>query len=305
MEESIVYLEKLRQRAMLRLIITILLSFTLTILCLTLFSSWIKQSFGLFLFILMVAGISYLLAHITGFIKLYNSFKTQYKSSFVEKPFGAAFSNVIYDGAMGLEESVIKETGIMRLGNRYYSNDYVQGEYKDVQFKRSDIKIQYHHHSGKTSYTVTYLHGRWLIFDFNKNFHSDLQLVGNDFPCPQKNNSIFTEENDRRHRVKMEDIEFNEMYRVYCQDDHEAYYILTPQFMSVLKELYQSMDGALMLGFIDNQLHIAIHNEKDAMEPSIFDEIDLSTVKEEVQKEIKVIIDIIDSLGLDEDIYKT
>ena len=39
----------------------------------------------------------------------------------------------------------------MSLGNRYYSNDYLQGSYKGVRFERADIKIQNRVYTGKHS----------------------------------------------------------------------------------------------------------------------------------------------------------
>lgn len=304
MEHSILKLEKLRKKAATLLYIIIVVSSAIAILSIFFFTSHGMFRFGFFLSILLGVGLGFLLGKVTGYFRISNEYKTCFKTTFVEIPLRNTFSQVIYDGKKGIDEEIIRKSEIMCLGNIYNSNDYVQGYYKDVKFERADVIIQQHHSTGKTSYTVTYLHGRWLIFEFNKNFHFDLQIIGNDFPVPQKKNSIFTETEERRHRIKLEDIEFNEMFKVYCQDEHEAYYILTPQFMSVLKDLNNSMDGSIMLGFVDDQLHVAIHNEKDAMEPTIFDSIDLNLVKEEVQKEINVIINIIDGLSLDNDIYK-
>lgn len=303
MEESIQNLENLRKKAEKLLVIIVSISIAVTVLCLILFNYWKMGESGFILSIVMGIGSGYLLGLITGFFRLSKEFKTQFKTTFVEIPLRNTFTDVYYDGAKGIDESVIEKTGIMTMGNRYSSNDYVRGYYKDVKFERSDVKIQQHYSNGKTSYTVTYLHGRWLIFEFNKDFHFDLQITCHDFPYSQKKNTFFTEAEERRHRITLEDIEFNENFDVFCQDEHEAYYILTPQFMSVIKNMKSTMDGSFMLGFIDNQLHIAIHNEKDAMEPKLFDNIDLNLIKEEVQGEIKLIISIIDNLGLDRDIY--
>ncbi len=304
MEDSILDLEKLRSKAASLLKIIIVISFAVIILSFFIFISNGVIQIGVFFSIPMGLGIGYLLGKITGYFKISGEFKNRFKATFVETPFREAFSPIVYQGEKGIEQEVIKETGIMCLGNLYTSNDYIQGYYKDVKFERADIKIQQHVSTGKTSYTVTYLHGRWLIFEFNKEFHFDLQIVGNKFPNAHKKSSFFTESEERRYRIKLEDMDFNDMFDVFCQDDHEAYYILTPHFMSMLKDLQKNMDGSIMFGFVENKLHVAIHNNKDAMEPKIFDEIDFGAVKEEAQKEIKIIMNIIDGLGLDRDIYE-
>lgn len=304
MEESMNQLQHLRSRTEHLLIIVIASAIAISFFSLILFAS-IGMEQMIFIFpILIGIGSGFLLGKLTGYFDAYKEYKLRFKAAFVEIPFRETFSEVVYDGTKGFDQEVIRATGIMTMGNRYYSNDYVRGSYKGVHFERADVKIQQHVSTGKTSYTVTYLHGRWLILEFNKSFQSDLQIIHRDFPNSQKKNSIFTQEEERRHRIELEDMEFNESFRVLCQDDHEAYYILTPHFMQVLKDLHRTMDGSFMLGFVDHRLHVAIHNNKDAMEPKLFDHFDLGLIKDEVQKEINVIKDIVDSLSIDRDIYK-
>ena len=304
MNDSIQLLEQLRRRAFRLLMLVVAVSIVITLLLFVLIFRNISTS-GMFIFpILGGVGSGYLLGHITGYFKAKEEFKHLFKQQMVEAPFRQTFTQVVYDGSNGIDQDVIKATNMMRTGNRYSSNDYVQGFYKDVRFERADVTIQNHVSTGKSSYTETYLRGRWLILEFNKDFHFDLQIISNEFTHYQKNNSIFTEEEDRRHRIELEDMEFNEMFRVLCQDEHEAYYILTPQFMFLLKSLYLSMDGSFMLGFVDNRLHVAIHTDQDAMEPKIFDDIDLLAVQQEVQKEIHIITDLIDHLELDRELFQ-
>lgn len=261
---------------------------------------------GAVLFFVILIGVIlfFILSAITGHSKKFNAYKTNFKAIFVEEPFRTVFHEVIYDKDQGFQKERIKATGMMMLGNRYDTNDYVMGHYKDVKFERADIKIQQHTNTGKHSHTTTYFHGRWMIFEFNKNFHFDLQIIKNGFYYSQKNQSFFIDSEERRHKLELEDVNFNEQFSVYAQDDHEAYYILTPAFMAVLNNLYHSLDGSFMLGFVQNQLHVAINTKRDAMEPPIMSSIDLSSIKQDVQREIDAIINIIDGLDLDRDIYK-
>lgn len=305
MEESIFELENMRRRASSYLIKIIIFSSAVGIINLLFYASLDKVQLGVYLSAGLVLGVGFLLGKVTGYFNLFNEYKLLFKKTFVEAPLQDRFSNVFYDSKRGFEKEVIGNSGIMCLGNQYKSNDYLKGCYKEVNFQRADVIIQQLQRMGKTTYTVTYLHGRWLIFEFNKRFQFDLQIIGKGFPMAYKKSTIFAEAEERRHRIELEDMEFNEMFEIYCQDDHEAYYILTPHFMSMLKNMYRSMDGAIMLGFIHNELHVAIHNNRDAMEPKLFQEIDFNLVKEEVDKEIDVIINIIDGLNLDIDLYNT
>lgn len=304
MEKQILDLENLRERIVKNMLIILSASFIFALTTVYIISIRTHNfQIGFFLFAFVGVGSFLLLSIITGYNKKLKEYKTNYKKLFVEAPFQSTFSRVFCDFDQGIDKDIIDRTDLITLGNRYYTNDYIRGSYKDVGFERADIKIQHHTSNGKHSRTVTYFNGRWLILEFNKNFHFDLQIVGKGFNYSQKNNSFFTSENNRRRKIQLEDIRFNEFFNVYAQDDHEAFYILTPQFMDTLKGMYDSMDGDFMLGFVDNKLHVAIHTQKDAMEPSIF-----KSVKEpnlgEVQREINTIINIIDGLNLDRDIYK-
>lgn len=304
MEEQILNLEKLRERILKHMMALLTASIVIALTVVYLISLRTHNlQIGLFLLIFVGAGSFLLLSFVTGYNKKYKEYKTIHKKLFVEGPFNEAFGQVYCDFDRGISKDVIDRTDMMLLGNRYYTNDYISGSYKDVGFERADIKIQHHTSNGKHSRTVTYFNGRWLILEFNKKFHFDLQIVGKGFNYSQKNNSIFTRENNRRRKIELEDIRFNETFNVYAQNDHEAFYILTPQFMDTLKGMYNSMDGDLMLGFVDNKLHVAIHTQKDAMEPSIFKSVLVPNLAD-VRQEINSIISIIDGLNLDRDIYK-
>lgn len=304
MNEQVTNLEGFRKRIVKHLLIILSVSviFALTVIYFVCVRLHMIQ-LGFFLLVFVGGGSFAILGYASGYFKKAKEFEAHYKNIFVEGPFQEAFGKVYCDFNNGFSKDIIAGTDLMRMGNRYYSNDYIRGSYKNVGFERSDIMIQHHTSNGKHSRTVTYFNGRWLILEFNKNFHFDLQIIGKGFSYTQKNNSFFTSEKHRRHKIEMEDIRFNEHFDVYAQDDHEAFYILTPQFMDTLKDMYDFMDGDLMLGFIDNKLHVAIHTEKDAMEPSLFRSV-MNPNLTEVQREIYSIIHIIDGLNLDRELYK-
>ena len=303
MNEQIIELEAFRRKVEKQMYIILSMSIltALTVAYLVSIRSHIMQ-LGFFLLVFVGGGTFVILGYATGYFSKSKEFKSRYKKIFVEGPFQEIFGKVFCDFKKGIGKEIIDETDLMMMGNRYYTNDYIKGSYNNVAFERADIKIQNHTSNGKNSHTVTYFNGRWLILEFNKNFHFDLQIIGKGFYYTDKKNSFFTSEKQRRRKVEMEDIRFNEHFNVYAQDEHEAFYILTPQFMLALKGMYDSMDGNLMLGFIDNKLHVAINTRKDAMEPSLFRSV-MNPNIDEVQREIKTIIDIIDELNLDRELY--
>lgn len=304
MDDKILHIENLRKKIKKHFFILLVISITIALICVLLLSSFTAGTPAGLIFLVIISVASFfLLGAITGYFKNYKEYKSIYKKVFVEEPFNQAFDYVRCDLKNGISKDIIAGTDIMMMGNRYSSNDYIRGMYKNVGFERADVMIQNHTSNGKHSQTVTYLHGRWLIFEFNKNFHFDLQIIGKGFHYSKNRSSIFTREDERRRKIEFEDIQFNKDFTVYAQDDLEAFYILTPQFIDTLKNMARTMDGNLMFGFIDNKLHVAINTGKDAMEPSIF-RSELNHNLKEVQKEINIIISIIEGLNLDREIHK-
>ena len=105
-------------------------------------------------------------------------------------------------------------------------------------------------------------------------------------------------------KVSMEDQIFNKNFRIYAQDEHDAFYILTPSLMEKIKNLESSISGKLLFCFIDNKLHVGIQNNKDSFEHSIFTKIDEEKVKNEISKDIKMITAFVDELNLDNNLFR-
>ena len=105
-------------------------------------------------------------------------------------------------------------------------------------------------------------------------------------------------------KIMMEDQMFNKQFRTYAQNAHDAFYILTPSLMEKIKNLTNTIDGKILLCFIDNKLHVGIQNNKDSFEHSIFTEINENKVIETISKDIKLITTFIDDLDLDNNLFR-
>ncbi len=304
MDDKIMLLEKMRKKAEAALLLAAAISVGISAALFITIRSLTSSAAGII--ISVIAGmLLFLLFSKTGNCnRRVKDYKDNFKAVLVAEPFENEFGEIIFHPDTGFDKEVLDRTDMIRLGNRYFSNDYIKGSYKSIPFERADVLIQQRVQTGKSSSTITLFRGRWLIFDFNKEFHFDLQIVTKDFKNPQKNSNFFTDAQERRHRIEMEDVNFNTLFHIYGQDDHEAFYILTPAMMEILKNMAETIDGEFMLGFVNHQLHVAINTDRDAMEPSIFSEIDPAAVQYDVQRETDVIKNMINSLKLDVDIFK-
>jgi hypothetical protein len=121
-----------------------------------------------------------------------------------------------------------------------------------------------------------------------------LGRIEKEFLNNSKPGGIFSDA-PKTSKVLFEDIEFNEKFVVYAQNEHDAFYVLSPQFIEKIKKLESENDGRLIIGIIDNKIHILLDNRQNILEPSIIDDIsEADYVK--IENEMKTVIEIMKSL---------
>ena len=239
-------------------------------------------------------------------IKPKKEFNMAYKDMFVLNSLKSVFTDLVYEPDEGLDESVIRSTNMMDMGDRYSSNDFISGKYKNINFSQADVHIEERRtttdsNGNQTTSTVTLFRGRWLIFDFNKSFKANIQVREKKFHNAKISN-FFSEK--KYEKISLEDQAFNNEFVVYAQDSHEAFYILTPALMSKIKNLSNSISGTLLFCFVDSKLHIGLNNNKDSFERGVFSKINEEEETKNISNDIKVITDFVDQLNLDNDLFK-
>lgn len=238
--------------------------------------------------------------------KQITEFNNGFKNKYVLSSLNKIFTDLKYFPDKGLDYGVIANTRMMDMGDRYSSNDYFEGKYKNVNVKQADVHIEEEQQTtdsdGHTTTTwVTIFEGKWMIFDFNKTFTANVQVSQKGFGNSRVNNWC---EKNRYKKVEMEDAEFNKMFRIYAQNEHDAFYILTPSLMEKIKNLARTVSGKLLLCFINNELHIGLYNYKDSFEHSVYKKIDEEKINDDISKEIKIITNFVDELDLDNSLFR-
>lgn len=281
---------KIKQIGTLITVIAIILGFILT------------KSFVLIFFVLILGLL------ITTFLASgpTRKFVLAFKQTFVLKSLQSVFTDLVYKPEKGLPEFIIRDTQMMDMGDRYSSNDYFSGKYKDITVIQSDVHIEEEHTSTDSDGTtttswVTIFKGKWMIFDFNKTFKNNIQVCQKGFG----NSKLSNWNSEMKYKkVMMEDQQFNKDFVVYSRDEHEAFYILTPALIEKIKNLSNSISGRLLFCFIDNKLHIGLYDGKDSFEPNIRKKVDEEKIINEINKDIKLITNFVDELNLDNDLFR-
>ncbi len=232
------------------------------------------------------------------------AFKTLYKQKIVVMSMEKICTDVKFDMDKGIDRSIIADTNMMNMGDIFRSNDYVTGKYKNINFEMSDIEIQEEStdSDGNTQY-YTIFKGKGYIFDFNKNFKANIQVCASNFHNARRG-SLFAKKESRFKKVELEDVEFNKEFKVYAQNELDAFYVLTPGTMTKIKDVKDKIKGRLLFCFIDNRLHVALHNNKDFFEASLFKKINVDEAIEKTNEEISAITNFVDILSLDNDLFK-
>lgn len=249
--------------------------------------------FGLFIVgLLLIIGI-YL------YNKEKNEFSNIVKEVIIKGLFEESFSNVTYQPNKGFDEDFIEKTRLYGTGNRYSSNDLLSATYKDVGFMQADLLLQQVTSNGKTTTTTTLFHGRWFICDFIKDFDGYHQIRSNGFFKNKKPFAFFT---DKLKHFEFEDQSFNDRFTTYTTNKQEAYYLINPGYMQRITDFVDYVNCEVVLGLIDNKLHVAIFNNEDAFE------LKGKNINEDfvsrIENDIKLIKMIIDELDLQLDIFK-
>lgn len=294
---SVEELEKLRKKVRNTYLLGILIGIAISLVIIIVFNAIIILPFAIVACIIITNII---------LVEPSRKFSLAFKETFVLKSLKEVFTDLVYEPEKGLDYYIISDTKMMDMGDRYSSNDYISGKYKNINVVQADVHIEEEHETtdsdGNTSTTwVTIFKGRWMIFDFNKQFKANIQVAQKGFG----NNTIRNFGEDVKYKkVMMEDQAFNDTFRVYAQDEHEAFYILTPSLMEKIKNLTNSVTGKLLFCFVDNKLHIGIQNHRDSFEHGVFTKINEEKVMNEISHDIKLITNFIDELSLDNDLFR-
>ena len=246
-----------------------------------------------FFFIFILAGI---ILAVVGFAQ-FSSVVKKFKGEFLKELISDWIEDGYYDPKRGLSPAQVYHCEFLKKADRFHTEDLLTGKIDGIAFQASDVELQERRQrqtkNGTQTYYVTYFKGQMYVFDFNKDFEGYLQVLENQRPQTRR----------KYERVKLESIEFNKKFNTYSTNQHTAFYILTPQFQERLMAIEKAHPGKIGFSFIDNQLHMAINNNKSNFTVSLFRRIDEALIQA-FKDDLQVIYNIIDELKINKKIFK-
>jgi len=198
-----------------------------------------------------------------------------------------------YNPEAHVSSSTINHSDLIEEWNECHGSDLVVGKYKGVNFEFSDIKLEnvteHTDEDGNTKKSTTLaFKGQWLVCEMKKSVESSLRV------CERSGFGKLIKGSGKKSDALTENTVFNERFNILTESPHTAFYILTPHFMDYILAADTAANGQTFLCFIDNRIHIAIHNKRDSFE--VGKTSDAAVIRARVKSEVKYVTGIIDEL---------
>lgn len=223
--------------------------------------------------------------------KINKEYQMLYKNAFVVSILNKTFSDVWVNWECGFTIQNVEQMGLLKLGNRFDSEDLIHGAYEGVSFDQADVTIKNVTGSGKNRHTTTYFKGRIFVFDLQK---SDIRSVG----IRSKNFQYYGNLNGFHHEnVKLESEAFNREFKVMAAYPVDAFYVLTPQTMECVTDLYRRA-GNVAMRYLGNKLYVAINTTGNAFDGNIKKPFVYVDEINKIKNDCAVIMDIIHRLRI-------
>ena len=211
----------------------------------------------------------------------YDKFNLSFKSKYVQQVISSikGFEKLQYEPKGGFTWDDVRNAAAVNCGDkRYYdSEDLLMGEYENIRFQISDVCTRKMVRMSKKNRVEEIFSGQMICldqFDDTKRSNGHIQIFEKKF---MSNMIGWKAENE----IHTENEIFNSRFSVFAYDEHNAYYILTPQRMEKIMHFADVMNGQVSFVFRDEKLFVAVRRD------SMFD----ASMGEPVSKQTKNIIE--------------
>ena len=224
----------------------------------------------------------------------------EFKQKFIVNLVNEMYPNCIYNPNVGIHLEALLQPGFFARPDRWFLEDYLKASYDDVEFEMCDFTFQERHvttdSKGNRRVTyVTYAQGRYMIFDFKREFNQILKVVEN----------AYLGLNSRGlEKIETESIDFNKKFKTYTSNALTAFYVLTPQIQLKLLELESKFKGSIYFAYMRGKLYVAIADGVSILDINASKKISLDTLKY-LESQLNLPASIINELGLSDPKFAT
>lgn len=193
----------------------------------------------------------------------------------------------LYEPERGFSDIEFNTFGIIKLDQKYYSNNYFKGTYKGVGVRQADVVIFRDDYKNDNWETTTYFDGRVLEFTTDKITANNVKIFSKGFDSRLDINDS---------RVDVDRLFFNDNFDVFAQDPSEVQEFLTDKLMGHLQVL-QNMNRSMGVRFDERLVYVAINGARP-FEVASMEDVSYEEKIVVMKTEIQIAIDLIEGLGL-------
>lgn len=268
---------------------------------------WLASGTRNFIPFVIAAGIVLIVSLVVMIIKhqrFYKDFKARFKGKVIPAVVKFVDERLEYDPHRSLMAQYGESRIFTQRVDRFKAEDTISGKFDATDFSFGEIHTEYKTVStdskgNRQEHWHTIFKGMLFVSDFHKNFHGETMIdVDTMERYLGKLGRKFQQWNPSRpgNLVKLENPEFEKKFAVYSTDEQECRYILTPSMMERLLDMTKRINFKVAISFRNNQVYIAVFNNMDLFEPSVFG----SLLKEE---DYRIIINMMNLMtGIIEDL---
>ena len=217
----------------------------------------------------------------------------EFKNTYVKQEIEKRIPNSTFHIHQGISSSTVSASNLVKLQDRYNTEDLLVGKIENVDFRCADVHIQDVRGSGKNRRVVTTFKGRFYEFEFFKHFKSNVFLLQ---PGQYRPFTSF-------EKVKLESVNFNSEFKIYTNNAHDVFYLLTPQLMEKLLVLDRKYYDKIGFSFLNSKLYIAIDNREDTFDVTGLGDITQSDIDKAIV-EIENIMEFVEFLNLTSTLFR-
>ena len=285
MEERLREFEAHRQQVCKKANIFIAIGVSLLIIGIIVIAAFANPAFVFF----VVAGVIFMAIGSSKKGKLSAEFKDKFIIDLVKE----VYPESTYNPKGGIEIERILEPGLFKRPDRYYLEDYLKASFDNVPFEMCDFEFKERrvttNSKGQTTTTyVTYAKGRFMIFDFARDFKQVLKVA---------ENAYLGLSTRGLEKVETESLDFNEKFKTFASDPLTAFYVLTPQIQLKILELESKFKGSIYLAYMNGKLYMAVSDGVSILNINASKKVSKETL-EVLESQLNLPASIINELGL-------
>lgn len=255
-------------------------------------------------FVMFIVG--FLILSIGGTALYLNNIRKEYnsicKNEIITEIIKFYNTNLTYDQNKGIMQQAVEISRLFDPSKNYESRDYVEGQmgktfiqFSYVQFDIADI-----------TYSSSF-NGIFMIASFNKYFNGNYIVLPETHFTPtgktMLSDILVRAKLDVSEVIKLEDPEFNQLFRVYGSDQLEARYIITPAMMSRMIDFHSRVNNNVYFSFTRSRFFMSFDSgDRKIFEPSLSSPLQLDEIMQWA-REIGYAINIVDEFNLNSHIW--